>query len=59
MNWLEFWNQDTSLYVNARHRRAHYDLVARDLARRTLTVPDDLMFRRRAGVLSTTGVATP
>jgi SAM-dependent methyltransferase len=33
MNWLEFWNQDTSLYVNERHRRAHYDLVARDLLR--------------------------
>jgi SAM-dependent methyltransferase len=29
--WAEYWNGDTTVYVNARHRRVHYERVARDL----------------------------
>jgi len=31
VSWAEYWNQDTSLYVNERHRRLHYQRVARDI----------------------------
>jgi SAM-dependent methyltransferase len=31
VSWLEYWNQETSLYVNERHRHLHYDLVTRDV----------------------------
>jgi hypothetical protein len=31
VNWTEYWNQETSLYVNERHRRVHYDLVTREI----------------------------
>ena len=31
VSWVEFWNQETPLYVNERHRRLHYDLVTRDV----------------------------
>lgn len=33
MNWREFWNRDTPIYVNDRHKLLHYQLVARDIAR--------------------------
>jgi SAM-dependent methyltransferase len=32
MSWREYWNQDTPIYVNARHKAVHYDLIARQLA---------------------------
>jgi SAM-dependent methyltransferase len=32
MTWREFWNQDTPIYVNARHKAVHYELIARQLA---------------------------
>lgn len=31
-NWVEFWNRDTSIYVNARHKALHYRGVAKDIA---------------------------
>jgi ubiquinone/menaquinone biosynthesis C-methylase UbiE len=31
MSWREYWNQDTPIYVNARHKTVHYDLIARQL----------------------------
>ena len=31
MTWAEFWNRETTIYVNERHRVAHYDGVARDI----------------------------
>jgi SAM-dependent methyltransferase len=31
MTWREYWNQDTPIYVNARHKAVHYDLIARQL----------------------------
>lgn len=31
MTWAEYWNSDTTIYVNAHHMRVHYDLVARDM----------------------------
>jgi SAM-dependent methyltransferase len=31
MTWAEFWNRETTIYVNERHRIAHYDGVARDI----------------------------
>ena len=32
MNWREFWNQDTPIYVSDRHKVLHYWLVANDIA---------------------------
>ncbi|MBV9076481.1 MAG: methyltransferase domain-containing protein [Methylobacteriaceae bacterium] len=32
MSWREYWNADTPIYVNERHRTLHYQLVGRDLA---------------------------
>lgn len=31
MTWAEFWNRETTIYVNERHRMAHYAGVARDI----------------------------
>ncbi len=31
MTWREYWNQDTPIYVNARHKAVHYELIARQL----------------------------
>jgi len=32
MNWREYWNQDTPIYVSERHKLLHYRLVANDIA---------------------------
>ncbi|MDB5510797.1 MAG: SAM-dependent methyltransferase [Enterovirga sp.] len=32
MSWRDFWNADTPIYVNDRHKILHYRLVARDIA---------------------------
>src|SRR5919112_1159989 len=32
MNWRDFWNQDTPIYVSDRHKVLHYWLVANDIA---------------------------
>lgn len=32
MDWKEYWNGPHPIYVNARHRALHFDLIARDLA---------------------------
>jgi SAM-dependent methyltransferase len=32
MNWRDFWNQDTPIYVSERHKTLHYRLIARDIA---------------------------
>jgi SAM-dependent methyltransferase len=32
MNWRDFWNQDTPIYVNDRHKTLHYQIIARDIA---------------------------
>ena len=32
MTWVEYWDADTTVYVNDRHRRVHYEGVARDIA---------------------------
>ncbi|NNM72956.1 class I SAM-dependent methyltransferase [Enterovirga aerilata] len=31
MSWRDFWNADTPIYVNERHKVLHYGLVARDI----------------------------
>ncbi len=31
MTWAEYWNGETTVYVNARHKRVHYEAVARDI----------------------------
>lgn len=31
-SWVDFWNRDTSIYVNDRHKSLHYRGVARDIA---------------------------
>jgi len=37
VSWAEYWNHETSLYVNERHRRLHYDLVTRDVLKHVPT----------------------
>ena len=32
MSWREFWNGTHSIYVNARHRTLHYELISKDIA---------------------------
>lgn len=32
MNWRDFWNQDTPIYVSERHKALHYRMIARDIA---------------------------
>lgn len=31
VTWVEYWNGTTTLYVNARHIKAHYEAVTRDI----------------------------
>lgn len=31
--WISFWNANTTIYVNDRHKRVHYRVVAQDFAR--------------------------
>lgn len=31
MNWRDYWNQDTPIYVSERHKLLHYRLVANDI----------------------------
>ena len=33
MTWRDFWNADTPIYANARHKEVHYRLVANDIVR--------------------------
>ena len=32
MTWRDYWNQDTPIYVNARHKAVHYDVIGHQLA---------------------------
>jgi SAM-dependent methyltransferase len=32
MNWREYWNRDTPIYVGERHKVLHYRLIASDIA---------------------------
>jgi SAM-dependent methyltransferase len=32
MNWRDYWNQDTPIYVSDRHKLLHYALIAKDIA---------------------------
>ena len=32
-DWIAFWDSDHSIYVNARHRDAHYRTIAQDIAK--------------------------
>jgi trans-aconitate methyltransferase len=31
VTWSEYWNGETTIYVNARHKSVHYEAVARDI----------------------------
>jgi len=31
VSWAQYWNQETSLYVNERHQRLHYERVTHDI----------------------------
>ncbi len=33
MNWREYWNGPHPIYVNARHRMLHFDLIGRDIGK--------------------------
>ena len=39
MNWREYWNQDTPIYVSERHKVLHYARIAADIAR-LMPAPD-------------------
>ena len=30
-SWIDYWNTDTPIYVNARHKQLHYQAIARDI----------------------------
>jgi SAM-dependent methyltransferase len=32
MNWRDYWNQDTPIYVSERHKALHYQRIAADIA---------------------------
>ena len=32
MNWQDFWNQDTPIYVSERHKNLHYETLAAEMA---------------------------
>jgi SAM-dependent methyltransferase len=32
MNWRDYWNRDTPIYVSERHKTLHYQLIASDIA---------------------------
>ena len=32
-SWIDFWNEDHSIYVNERHKQLHADAVARGITR--------------------------
>ncbi len=38
-SWIDYWNTDTPIYVNARHKQLHYQGVANDI--RALLKPED------------------
>jgi ubiquinone/menaquinone biosynthesis C-methylase UbiE len=31
VSWIDYWNTDTTIYVNARHKQVHYQTLAADL----------------------------
>jgi len=31
VTWAEYWKQETTIYVSARHRCVHYERISRDL----------------------------
>src|SRR5262249_33069818 len=31
MSWAEYWNTESTLYANARHRKVHYEAISRDI----------------------------
>ena len=33
LRWIDFWNSETTIYVNARHRAAHYRQIAEGIVR--------------------------
>jgi trans-aconitate methyltransferase len=33
MSWTEYWNKETTVYVNDRHKRVHYERIAQDVRR--------------------------
>ena len=48
MNWRDFWNQDTPIYVSDRHKTLHYQIVARDVAA-LLPSPDAVVLDHGCG----------
>lgn len=58
MSWREFWNADTPIYVNERHKTLHYAGIARDIAA-YIPGPDALVLDYGCGeALSADRVAT-
>jgi SAM-dependent methyltransferase len=39
MNWREYWDQDTPIYVSERHKALHYRFIANDIAK-LIPAPD-------------------
>ena len=47
-SWVDFWNRNTSIYVNERHKLLHYRGVARDIAA-LVESPDDRVLDHGSG----------
>src|SRR5262245_32541038 len=48
MNWRDYWNQDTPIYVSERHKVLHYWLIANDIAG-LITKPDSVVLDHGCG----------
>lgn len=48
MTWRDYWNSDTPIYVNERHKALHYRLVAGDIAT-LVTRPDAVVLDHGCG----------
>ncbi len=48
MNWRDYWNQDTPIYVSERHKVLHYWLIANDIAG-LIATPDSIVLDHGCG----------
>jgi SAM-dependent methyltransferase len=48
MTWRDYWNSDTPIYVNERHKALHYRLVAGDIAA-LVTSPESVVLDHGCG----------
>jgi SAM-dependent methyltransferase len=49
MTWREFWEGDTPIYVNERHKVLHYQLIARGIVEAFAELPEAASWKARSG----------